>query len=49
MVAGPMLRLEPPGHVLHGWNGQGLVTHQVFSAPTEGPCPCFDTGGPLLL
>jgi 3',5'-cyclic AMP phosphodiesterase CpdA len=37
--AEPMFRLEPPGYLLHWWSGQGLVTHQVFSGPTEGPYP----------
>ena len=47
--AAPMFRMEPPGYLLHWWSGEGLVTHQVFSAPTEGPFPFFDEGGQLLL
>ena len=47
--ATPLFRMEPPGYLLHWWSGEGLVTHQVFSAPTEGPYPFFDEGGQLLL
>ena len=46
--ATPLFRMEPPGYLLHWWSGEGLVTHQVFSAPSEGPYPFFDDGGQLL-
>jgi hypothetical protein len=43
--AEPLFRLEPHGNLVHWWGGEGLVRHLDFSAPTEGPCLFFETGG----
>jgi 3',5'-cyclic-AMP phosphodiesterase len=47
--AAPMFRLEPPGYLLHWWDGQGLVSHQAFTDPSPGPYPFFDDSGRLML
>lgn len=48
-TAEPMFRLEPPGFLLHWWDGQGLVTHQAFAETFDGPYPFFDEAGQLKL
>lgn len=44
-----MYRMEPPGYLLHWWNGSGLVTHHVPAVSSSGPFPFFDDSGKLLL
>jgi 3',5'-cyclic AMP phosphodiesterase CpdA len=47
--AASMFRMEPPGYLLHWWNGTGLVTHHVPAVFSPGPFPFFDDSGKLLL
>lgn len=42
-------RMEPAGYLLHWWNGEQLVTHQVHAVDSEGPYPFFDDSGQLIL
>ena len=44
-----MYRMEPPGYLLHWWNGSGLITHHVPAVSSSGPFPFFDDSGKLLL
>jgi 3',5'-cyclic AMP phosphodiesterase CpdA len=46
--AAPMFRMEPPGYLLHWWNGQDIVTHHVQIAASEGPYPFFEDDGRLI-
>jgi hypothetical protein len=47
--AAAMYRMEPPGYLLHWWNGDGLVTHHVSAVASLGPFPFFDDSGKLIL
>jgi len=38
-------RMEPPGFMLHWWNGSQLISHTVFTGDYDGPYPFFDAGG----
>jgi 3',5'-cyclic AMP phosphodiesterase CpdA len=42
-------RMEPAGYLLHWWNGEQLVTHQVHAVESPGPYPFFDESGQLIL
>lgn len=42
-------RMEPAGYLLHWWNGEQLVTHQVHAVDSPGPYPFFDESGQLIL
>lgn len=44
-----MFRMEPPGYLLHWWNGNGLITHHVPAVSSAGPFPFFDDTGKLML
>lgn len=41
-------RMEPPGYLLHTWNGRQLVTHAVPIGDFAGPFPFFDPDGGLI-
>jgi Icc protein len=41
-------RMEPAGYLLHWWNGEQLITHQVHAVDSEGPYPFFDASGQLI-
>lgn len=41
-------RLEPPGYLLHWWNGGGLVSHAAVIGDWPGPYPFFDATGRLI-
>lgn len=41
-------RMEPPGFMLHWWNGSRLVSHQAFIGDYDGPYPFFDPDGKLI-
>lgn len=41
-------RMEPPGFMLHWWNGSRLVSHQAFIGDYDGPYPFFDKDGNLI-
>lgn len=47
--AASLFRMEPPGFMLHWWNGQGLVTHVAQIGDYDGPHPFFSEDGKLLL
>ena len=40
--AASMFTLEPPGYLLHWWDGERIVTHHAFTAASEGPYPFYD-------
>lgn len=40
--------MEPPGYMLHWWNGKQLVTHQAIIGDFDGPHPFFDEDGSLI-
>jgi 3',5'-cyclic AMP phosphodiesterase CpdA len=40
--------MEPPGFMLHWWNGSGLVTHVVPIGDYDGPYPFFGPDGKLI-
>lgn len=42
-------RMEPPGFLLHWWDGEALVTHQVAIGDFDGPYPFFNDKGQLRL
>jgi 3',5'-cyclic AMP phosphodiesterase CpdA len=42
-------RMEPAGYLLHWWNGEQLITHQVHAVFSDGPYPFFDETGRLML
>lgn len=41
-------RMEPPGFLLHWWDGARLVSHQVFIGNYDGPYPFFTPDGALI-
>ncbi|MCL4746758.1 MAG: phosphodiesterase [Burkholderiaceae bacterium] len=41
-------RMEPPGFMLHWWNGTGLVSHTATIGSYDGPYPFFDARGRLI-
>jgi 3',5'-cyclic AMP phosphodiesterase CpdA len=41
-------RMEPPGYMLHAWNGEDFVSHAVAIGDYVGPYPFFDAQGNLL-
>jgi Icc protein len=41
-------RMEPPGYLMHWWNGEQLVSHSVILGEHEGPFPFFDDAGRLI-
>ena len=41
-------RMEPPGLVLHRWNGSQLVSHQTVIGSYPGPFPFFDAMNRLI-
>jgi len=41
-------RLEPPGYMLHHWQGHQLVSHVAVLGDWPGPFPFFDGGGKLI-
>jgi len=41
-------RMEPPGFMLHWWNGTGLVSHTATIGDFAGPFPFFDAQGRLI-
>lgn len=41
-------RMEPPGFMLHWWNGSGLVSHTATIGQFAGPFPFFDSRGRLI-
>ena len=41
-------RMEPPGFMLHWWNGGQLITHTAVIGDYEGPYPFFDADGRLI-
>jgi 3',5'-cyclic AMP phosphodiesterase CpdA len=47
--AAAALRMEPPGFLLHFWNGSDLVVHHGFTDGFPGPYPFFDDQGKLIL
>ena len=40
--------MEPPGFMLHWWNGRRLVTHTAVIGNYDGPHPFFDADGKLI-
>lgn len=40
--------MEPPGFMLHWWNGRKLVTHTAVIGSYDGPHPFFDANGKLI-
>jgi 3',5'-cyclic AMP phosphodiesterase CpdA len=43
-----MFSMEPPGYLLHWWNGTHLVTHHAHTGSFEGPYPFFEASGQLI-
>lgn len=41
-------RMEPPGFMLHRWDGENFLTHSVCIGSFPGPFPFFDPSGRLL-
>lgn len=41
-------RMEPPGFMLHWWNGGKLITHAAVIGDYDGPYPFFDADGNLI-
>ncbi len=41
-------RMEPPGFMLHWWNGRGVVSHLAAIGDYAGPYPFFDAQGRLI-
>jgi hypothetical protein len=41
-------RMEPPGFMLHWWNGGRLISHTAFIGDYDGPYPFFDANGKLI-
>lgn len=41
-------RMEPPGFMLHWWNGERLVSHVASIGDYPGPFPFFDQDGALI-
>lgn len=44
-----MFKMEPPGYLLHLWNGEGIVTHHAVIGDFEGPHPFFTDKGQLIM
>lgn len=40
--------MEPPGFLLHRWNGRELVTHHALIGTFPGPFPFYDDNGALI-
>ncbi|MBT9147261.1 MAG: 3',5'-cyclic adenosine monophosphate phosphodiesterase CpdA [Syntrophomonadaceae bacterium] len=40
--------MEPPGFMMHWWNGSGMVSHTVTIGDYPGPYPFFDADGNLI-
>lgn len=40
--------MEPPGFMLHWWNGGKLITHTAVLGNYDGPHPFFDADGKLI-
>lgn len=40
--------MEPPGYMLHWWNGSSLVSHLATIGGYAGPFPFFDAEGRLI-
>jgi Icc protein len=47
--AAAMFKMEPPGYLLHFWNGEGLVTHHAVIGAFDGPHPFFADNGQLII
>jgi len=47
--ASAMFKMEPPGYLLHYWNGEGLVTHHAVIGDFDGPYPFFAESGQLIM
>lgn len=43
--ASSCFRMEPPGFLLHWWNGCQLISHHAFIGHHDGPYPFFSAGG----
>ena len=41
-------RMEPPGYLLHWWEGERLVSHHAMIGGYDGPFPFFDARGALI-
>jgi 3',5'-cyclic AMP phosphodiesterase CpdA len=41
-------RMEPPGYMLHWWNGCQLISHHAFIGHYDGPYPFFNADGQLV-
>lgn len=41
-------RMEPPGFMLHWWNGNRLISHVAVIGNYDGPYPFFDPSGKLI-
>ena len=41
-------RMEPPGFMLHWWNGGKLISHTAVIGDYDGPYPFFDPDGRLI-
>lgn len=41
-------RMEPPGYMLHKWDGDRLVSHVAVIGDWPGPFPFFDANGRLI-
>lgn len=41
-------RMEPPGYMLHAWDGEDFISHAVAIGEYAGPYPFFDARGKLL-
>lgn len=46
--ASAMFNMEPPGYLLHWWNGTNLVTHHAHTGSFDGPYPFFEESGKLI-
>jgi Icc protein len=47
--AAAMFKMEPPGYLLHYWNGESLVTHHAVIGDFDGPHPFFAENGQLII
>lgn len=41
-------RMDPPGYMLHRWDGERLVSHVAFVGEYAGPFPFFEPDGTLI-
>lgn len=46
--AASAFRMEPPGFMLHWWNGSALISHLAAIGDYAGPYPFFDADGTLI-